>query len=259
MSCFVDMKKIAILGSGWLGLPLAKELSKSFEIKLSTRSKIKLEKLNFKSIKPYLIDIDELKNVDEFLNVEILIINITSKNIDSFENFSKILENSCIKNIIYISTTSVYKLCNSYVKEEDSQNYSNSEFLKIEKALLDSNKNITILRFGGLIGYDRNLVKFFQNKPVINSKAPVNMLHRDDAIEIIKYIILKNEFGDIFNCCSSSHPTKKDFYTHCANVSDYNLPQFDEKLYDYKIVDNRKLKDKTGYKYIYDDLLEVRF
>lgn len=46
------MESLSILGSGWLGLPLAKELSSKYEIKLSTTTDKKTDILIFKNITP---------------------------------------------------------------------------------------------------------------------------------------------------------------------------------------------------------------
>lgn len=162
--------------------------------------------------------------------------------------------------MIFISSTSVYKDCNSSVKEDDASCYSDSELLKIENLFLELDAvETTVLRFGGLVGYDRNLVKFFQNRTVSNSKAFINMIHRDDCIGIIREILDKDIFGEVFNCCASTHPTKVEFYTYCARISDHNVPHFDDEMYHYKIVDNGKLKEKLNYKFIYDDMLNIKF
>jgi len=255
------MGSLSILGSGWLGLPLAKELSNKYDIKLSTTTDSKVDKLIYKNITSYLIDIDNISNnIKSFFNSDVLIVNIPSKNVESFKKLIEKIKSSPIKKVIFISSTSVYKDCNSYVKEEDTSCYGDSELLKIEDLFLKlEDIKTTILRFGGLIGYDRNLVKFFQNRTVSNSKAPLNLIHRDDCIEIIKQIIQKDIYGEIFNCCASTHPTKVEFYTYCADISNFEVPHFDDELYHYKIIDNEKLKKVLAYEYIHDDLLNIKF
>ena len=55
--------------------------------------------------------------------------------------------------------------------------------------------NTTVIRFGGLIGYDRMPGKFLTGKKDLpNGDAPVNLIHRDDCVQII-YQIIKNEKG----------------------------------------------------------------
>ena len=243
------MKKISILGSGWLGLPLALELSKKYHIKLSTTTVSKTKRLKAQNIIPYIVNIDDGIFNEEFLNSDILIVNIPSKNIEAFSGFVKKLELSSIKKVIFISSTSVYK---NTSKE--------NALLKIESFFTElKNSQTTILRFSGLIGYDRNLVKHFQTKTVPNSKSLVNMIHRDDCINIIHEVIKKDIYDDVFDCCASTHPTKEEFYTYCSEISEYSLPQFDHQKGDDKVIDNQKLKDILAYEFIYDDLLSIKY
>ena len=113
------MKKISILGCGWLGLPLAKSLiEKGFSIKGSTTSEEKLQVLQNAGIQPFLISIKFDKVVGDVVNFlnesDILIIDIPpdlrSGNTESFIEKMKqsipFLEKSSIKKIIFVSPTS---------------------------------------------------------------------------------------------------------------------------------------------------------
>jgi nucleoside-diphosphate-sugar epimerase len=243
------MHSISILGSGWLGFSLAKELSAKYDIKLSTKTKSKIADLVFKNIEPYLIDIDNLsQTIEEFLESDILIINIPSKNIEAFKNLAQYIEKSQIKKLIFISSTSICR--------DDK-----SPLLSIEKIFQDMDKKTTILRFGGLIGYGRNPANFFKNNKIVpNPQTPVNMIHRDDCISIIKEILKQDVFDEVFNCCSPTHPTKKEFYTHCAISSGLPIPLFDtvENKEGYTIIPIEKLQNKLNYKFIHLDLMKIK-
>ncbi len=243
------MKTISILGSGWLGLSLALELSKQYHIKLSTRTIGKLKSLEAKNITPYLVDIDKItQTIEAFLEGDILIINIPSKNIEVFKKLARYIEKSQIKKLIFISSTSVYR--------DDK-----SPLLEIEKIFQDRDRKTTIVRFGGLIGYGRNPANFFKNNKIVpNSQTPVNMIHRDDCIGIIKEILEKDVFDEVFNCCSPSHPTKKEFYTHCAISSGLPIPLFDavKNKRQYAIIPIDQLQNKLNYQFIHPDLMKIK-
>ncbi len=253
------MTSISILGSGWLGLALAKELSKQYNIKLSTTKREKLSILEDKNTAPFLIDINNInENIKSFLDSSILIVNITSKDTASFEKLLKFTADSSIKKVIFISSTSVYQNCSCTVKEDDKELYSDSPLLDIENIFLGSPYfKTTILRFAGLFGYDRNPAKFFKNGRTVKApESPVNMIHRDDCINIIKEILQKDIFGETFNCCASSHPSKKEFYSHFAKISNLPAPDFEKNTKEeFKIVENSKLLKKLNYTFIHDDLL----
>ena len=243
------MKTISILGSGWLGLPLATSLSQTYKINLSTRTKEKKESLKTKAINTFLVDIDTdylAQDINKFLQSDVLIINIPSKNIDGFKKLIKYILLSSVKRIIFISSTSV---CNN----------ATSSLKTIEELFEETDLKTTILRFGGLFGYSRNPANFFKNgRTVKNPNAPVNMIHRDDCVGIILEIIRQDIFDELFNCCSPSHPSKKEFYTYCAASSGLEIPIFDtvndESMY--KIISSDKLISQVNYKFIYPDLLK---
>ena len=80
----MNQNKIAILGCGWLGLPLAKKLiSKNFIVRGSTTSKDKISVLKNENIEPFLItldkEFDEKKLIQFLKNIDVLIINIPPK------------------------------------------------------------------------------------------------------------------------------------------------------------------------------------
>ncbi len=101
------LERISILGSGWLGLPLAIELNQQgYQVKASSRSEERLSQVKQAGISAYIYDIESAENDSDFLQADILIINITSKNIDAFSKLIKNIENSIIKKVLFISSTS---------------------------------------------------------------------------------------------------------------------------------------------------------
>ena len=249
---------ISILGCGWLGLSLALKLrSKGYSIKGSTTSKIKIAKLESNGLQPFIIDLSnresEFKN---FLNSEVLIIAIPSKNIAGFKNLIFHIENSKIKNILFISSTSVYPNSNSIVTENSL--IKKNPLSEIE-LLFKTNTNFksTILRFGGLIGYDRKPGNFFKNGKAINyPDAFINLIHRDDCIQIIKELIAKNIWNKTLNACTDTHPKKRDFYTKEFKKEGRNNPTFKEFFpNEYKIINSDLLKSILNYKFIHSDLM----
>ena len=250
---------ISILGCGWLGLPLALTLTKNgYSIKGSTTSEIKVELLNNNGVQPFIIDLSNRESeFEEFLNSEVLIIAIPSKNIVGFKNLISHIQNSKIKNILFISSTSVYPNSNSIITEENL--IHKTPLYEIEM-LFKTNTNFksTILRFGGLIGYDRKPGNFFKNGKIINHPdAFVNLIHRDDCIQIIKEIIAKNIWSKTLNACTDTHPKKRDFYTKEFRKEGRNNPIFNELASnEYKIINSDQLKKILNYNFIYSDLMK---
>ena len=93
-----------------------------------------------------------------------------------------------------MSSTSVFSDEDKVVTEETLPNpntESGKQLLQCEKLLQDnSHFETTILRFGGLIGEDRNPIHFLAGRSNIeNPDAPINLIHQEDCIGIILKII----------------------------------------------------------------------
>ena len=250
---------ISILGCGWLGLPLAKVLSKKgYSIKGSTTSENKMEVLKSNNIDPFIVDLNKSEfKITNFLSSEVLIIAIPSKNVVGFKNLLLQIEKSNIKKVIFISSTSVYHNSNDVVTEESE--IKKTPLSEIE-SLFKSNTSFkaTIIRFSGLIGYDRKPGKFFKNGKIIqNPEGFINLIHRDDCLQIIEKIIELNIWNETLNASTDTNPSRREFYTKEFAKEKRNSPIFNEQsLNEYKIVSNEKLKNVLSYKFKYSDLMD---
>jgi nucleoside-diphosphate-sugar epimerase len=239
------MKQISILGCGWLGFPLAKALlKKEFSVNGSTTSKEKLKILENSGINPFIITLSEHEttgDVSEFLaNSKILIIDIPPKLrglekenfVSKIKNIIPFVEKSSVEKVLFISSTSVYNDHDLIVTEEtipkpDSE--GGVQLLEVEETLQTNiHFKTTILRFAGLIGEDRNPVKFLAGrKNIENQNAPINLIHQKDCIGIILKIIENDCWNETFNAATPYHPTRKTYYTQKAMEQNLILPEFD--------------------------------
>lgn len=275
--------KVSILGCGWLGFPLAKKLIEiGFEVKGSTTSENKLAVLKSNKIAPYLLELteDNINDcISDFLNdSEILIIDIppglrkiaddtTEKTfVNKIKNLIPFIEKSTIKKMLFISSTSVYAdtAAISTVTEESvlhPDKESGKQLVVVENLLRNnSNFQTTIIRFGGLIGEDRNIAKMLAGKTnVANADAPINLIHQEDCIgiicEILKQVQLDKVWNETFNAVSPIHPTRKKYYTEKAKQLHLIAPIFSENETNVgKIVSSEKLETILGYRFIKLDL-----
>lgn len=251
-------QRISILGCGWLGLSLAVDLiDKGYRVNGSTTSISKISKLEAKGITPFVIDIsDKDANISDFLNSDILIIAITSKNSNDIKNLIKKIEKSEVRKVLFVSSTSVYSNTNEIVTEETHTN--NSPLAQIEKLFITNPIfESTIIRFGGLFGYDRKPGNFFKSgKKIENPEGYINFIHKDDCVQIIEQIIKKNIWNEVLNACSDSHPTRREFYLNEFKKVGRPTALFNERSENnYKIVNSQKMKSLLDYEFKYADLI----
>ncbi len=265
------MKKISILGAGWLGSPLALQLkSNGHELKVSTTSSEKISFFDANQIESYVIRIGSSNNTDNLpkllTDTDILIITIPpgrSQQVEEnyVEKIKKIIpfiEQHGIKEVIYTSSTTVYLSQKGDVTEETPIvpiSEMDQQIIEIENLLLNNkNFNATILRLGGLIGEDRHPVHFIIKKDVIaDANNPVNMIHRKDIIRFFEKIIENEIPNDIFNIVAPINLNRRDFYTKEASKLGLTpLPNFtDNPNADQRKVIGKKITKKYGLNYLY--------
>jgi nucleoside-diphosphate-sugar epimerase len=274
-----EREKIAILGCGWLGLPLAKSLlSKDYEVKGSTTSESKLEVLKNAGISPFQIQLEAnqiIGNMEDFLKeIDVLVIDIppglrkevSASNEMTFVNKVKTLipfiEKSGVQKVIFVSSTSVYGDSFPIVEitEETKPNpdTESGKQLFIAETLLQSNPHFktTVIRFGGLLGEDRHPVKFLAGRThVENPDAPVNMIQREDCIGVIEKALDfarddNWEWNQTFNAVAPQHPTRKAYYHKKAENLNLPLPTFAEHSESKgKIISSKKVEIVLGYSF----------
>jgi nucleoside-diphosphate-sugar epimerase len=274
-----NREKIAILGCGWLGLPLAKSLlSKGYEIKGSTTSESKLEVLKNAGISPFQIQLEEhqvIGTIEDFLKeTDVLVIDIppglrreiSSSQEMTFVNKIKTLipfiEKSGIQKVIFVSSTSVYgdgfPIVEITEETKPNPDTESGKQLAITETLLQSNSHFktTVIRFGGLLGDDRHPIKFLAGRTnVENPHAPVNMIEREDCIGIIEEILKQVqhdnwEWNQTFNAVAPQHPTRKAYYHKKAEIFNLPLPTFAEDSESKgKIISSEKVETILGYSF----------
>jgi nucleoside-diphosphate-sugar epimerase len=205
-------KEIVVAGAGWLGRPLALALKMNHNhVTVLSRSDEQSAFFNAQHIS--LIKLDYLDIEHSKINSEpnkILIICIPP--VPDYSSIIKGLITTLAPSyIIFSSATSVYSQTTGEVTEESSLG-GNPVLEEAEAVIINSGIPYCILRYGGLINEHRNPATHFSGKfNIPNGGAPVNLIHREDIIELIAQVIEKNATG-VFNVVYPNHPTRKEYY-----------------------------------------------
>lgn len=268
---------VSILGCGWLGFPAAIHLlHEGITVKGSTTDPDKLSKLKSAGITPFLINITdrlECADCDLFWNSDILLLNIPPgrSKPDTFSRHTAQV-NTVIRNVIkhgidwviYASSTSVYSKYGGLKDEKDTDPATTSSesgrtLLKCEELLLNRNEfDTTVIRFGGLYGYDRNPVKYLAGKKNLKEgNKPINLIHQDDCIRIIYEIMKQDSRNTIYNAVADDHPPRSEYYKSAAEHYGLEIPEFpDDTRSNYRIVSNEKLKRELDYQFLYPNPMD---
>ncbi|MCF8383931.1 MAG: SDR family oxidoreductase [Chlorobium sp.] len=266
----MQKETISVLGCGWLGLPLAKALvAKGYCLKGSTTREEKLDLLRDSGIEPFLVRLDpemEGEDLTDFLQSDILVVNIPPPRRDDVVEFhiqqiSSLIDalgQSPVRSVLFVSSTSVYPMLNREVSEDDAvdpESSSGQALLHAEEMLLqEPGFQTTVVRFGGLVGYDRSPEKYFgRMTEIAYPDQPMNLIHRDDCVQIMTEIIRLQQWGEVFNACSPLHPRKLDYYSSAAETAGVSLPSpvSAEGPSPFKLVSSRKLAAALNYTFLH--------
>jgi nucleoside-diphosphate-sugar epimerase len=266
------MKTISIIGCGWLGTPLAfRLLQEGYAVKGSTTRADKLPSLKDIGIAPYLISLNpdlQGQKTEEFLEADVLVISIPPRVQKHGEDYHprqieailKAIEKHLQLRVLYTSSTSVYPTEGLDLPEEAAHTAAegaNQTLLKAEALLQEALGNrLTILRCGGLMGYDRISGKWSKGAAVADT--PVNYLHRDDAVAIILQLIEQEKWGRVYNAVSPEHPSRAAIYQKNAAAFGWP-PAATVETSRHKTISPRKLQEELGYSFIYPNPLDFSY
>lgn len=242
-------EQISIIGCGWLGFPLANYLiSEGYKIKGSTTSPTKLDLLKTHHIDGYLIELNENKILGDIYNFlaqsDTVIINIppglrrnpTKNHVGEISHLVAEIEKQNVKNVLYISSTSVFNDETDFPKitaktEPSALSDSAKQLIYIEEQLINNTSfNTTILRFGGLFDNERHPVNALSGRQHIsNPEAPINLIHKEDCVQIIALILKKKIWNVVLNAVYPSHPNKKTYYSALCEKRNLPAPEFDSQ------------------------------
>ncbi len=226
------IKNISIIGAGWLGAEFAKFLDdKGLDVTITYKN----QKKNVKeSIKQEYFDAGAELQESIITKADIVIIMLTphlgnrkDSTTNILEKYKRIVDkvkNSVDTKVFITSSTSVYPNKTGIYSENFSFSYnegSHSLLIDIENLFMDNIPNCTVLRLGGLIGYDRFPLKYYLKKPVKNAQSPVNYLYRDDFFYYMHKLIFVDDCPQIINMCSPIHYKKEYLFRYYQKKYDY--------------------------------------
>ena len=257
---------ISILGCGWLGFPLAKQLLKlGHTVTGSTTSPGNVNRFLAAGIQPILLKLpapeSDISRLEDFFSADVLLVAIppaihkqgTDFHLNQLESIEVLLPKP--KQLIYISSTSVYpKQAGTYAEAYHltKKNTGNSTLFKAETLLKALRPDCTIVRMGGLMGDDRIPGKRNPGALPPQPKSPVNFIHLDDATGLLAFLIENNITAELINGVAPYHPTRISVYEAAARKAGYPLPKINkgENLEDeHRIIDSEYLIATLEYSF----------
>ena len=247
--------KITIIGSGWIGTPLAEHLhSLGNEVSVTYRTNAPILSADIAVFQSE----DQTEAYKKTISqADYIVFAFPPPRTGSKSHAEICFEAAASANdkckFIFTSTTGIYPNENrSFDENEDLSSYP-TKHLETENTLRTKwQDSLTIIRFAGLVGGNRFPVRSMSaSGKTYNSEETVNLIHLKDVVGIITFAIEEKIPVNLLNACAPNHPKKGDYYTWMANELDIDPPLF-EKGPTGKII-RSDLSISLGYEYCYAD------
>lgn len=268
------MKKVSIIGLGWLGMPLALSLAgRGYIVAGSKTTQDGVEAARMTGVDAYPLVMNpspecEAEDWEQLLNCDVLIITLPAsrdpEQADIYRQSVQLLVDSAlskqISRIIFISSTSVYGSGEGEITEASSlkpERVSGNALVSIENWLHDMpHLQVDILRLAGLVGPDRHPGRFLSGKQELpEGNCGVNLVHQEDVIAAIQLLLKQPQGGHVYNLCAPLHPRKQDYYPQMAKKLGVPPPQFTptDRTSLGRIINGQKICRELGFEYRFED------
>lgn len=268
------MKKVAIIGLGWLGMPLALALtargwqvtgSKTTPDGVEAARRCGIEAVQLQLTPEIACDAEDLATL---LDADALVVTLpasrTAEGGDSYMQAVQNVVDSALANqvphIIFTSSTSVYGGGSGVMTESSAlqpETVAGKTLAELESWLHDlPGTQVDILRLAGLVGPSRHPGRFLAGKSgLTNGAHGVNLVHLDDVVSAILLLLQSPAGGRVFNLCASQHPARADFYPAVSRQLGLTPPTFVpcDGTDTGKLIDGSRICDALGFTYRYDD------
>lgn len=257
------MKRVSIIGIGWLGSFIAKSLTERgylvFGTVRSDKKKKELQKYT-ECVEKYALgdDLELNAELNSIAEVGFFVLTIPPSGSVEYEKevselIDFLLKKSPTAAFIYLSSTSVYGEQAGMISEKSSILPITTNAVKIVavEEKIKKIKNNSILRLGGLVGGERHPAYYLSGKESSRSNTPVNLVHQEDIVRLINGIIEDEIPYGLYNVCSPDHPFKATYYKWVAQQKKIPPPYFlkEEEKMD-KVVTCEALKE-TNFQFKY--------
>lgn len=234
-----------------------KLLSKGVSVWATTSSHFKINELQSLGIQAFHIDFSQEKSLlprldDQLFDAVIITIPPGGREVlQSIALHQKIADWTCgleTEQIIYCSSTSVYEKEEGELVEEDAN--PNGLIGRLEQVYRTINKRTAILRFGGLIGKDRNPVVYLAKKEKFEKPMGfVNFTTIYEAMDAIE-LVLQQKLSETYNVVNTDHPIRYEYYSAEAARRGLTLPIADTTdVSQGKLISSAFFERTTGYKF----------
>ena len=228
-------KAVGILGCGWLGEPLARQLAGAgYRVRGSSTRASKLPGLRAQGIESFQLELTPSGfdgEIEAFLlGLDVLVFNIPpglrrnpgADYVGQVGHLIRSLRQAELPRLIYVSSTSVYGRFQGEVDETTlpmPDTESGKQLLEAEARVWEDHirRSTLIVRFGGLLGPGRHPAEMLSGRTGLTGGSdPVNLIRLHEALHILRLALERSDWEGVVNAVHPEHPPKAEFYSREA-------------------------------------------
>jgi nucleoside-diphosphate-sugar epimerase len=274
--------RVLIVGCGYVGAPLGAALVEAGHSVVGLRRSTEaFDSLRAAGIEPVLADVTDLESLRRVSGPFDWVVNTVASGgggedayrevyLEGTRNLLNWLGSMSPSRMVYTSSTGVYGQDNGSVVKETSPTEPVAPTARVlvetEHLLLDAATQYfpaVILRVAGIYGPGRGhwFKQYLANEVRIpgTGQRILNMIHRDDLVQIILAALQSGRDGEIYNAVDDEPVTMIQFFRWLSETLGKNMPPFvpdegdasSKRGVTNKRVSNRKIKMELGARYLY--------
>jgi nucleoside-diphosphate-sugar epimerase len=272
------MKKVSIIGLGWLGEATGMLLqTQGYQVLGSSTRSEKVGLLREKGLDTVHFALDpDPKGIDyqRLFESEILVVTLPPRSrqgdgeayLQQLASLRDLITVTEVKQVLFISSTGIYPNENKvvpYTEEEVSESTAGNAILYRAEVLMgtSSRYDLTVLRMGGLMGEDRIPGTYFSGREQVVGHTRVNFIHQTDAARMVVWVINQGLWNQTFNGVAPEHPLRREVYQHNASALGIPLPASFQDATDEEVgrlISSEKMLS-TGFTFEYPDPLTFSY
>jgi nucleoside-diphosphate-sugar epimerase len=272
------MKKVSIIGLGWLGEATGMLLqAQGYQVLGSSTRSEKVGLLREKGLDAVHFALDpDPKGIDyqRLFESEILVVTLPPRSrqgdgeayLQQLASLRDLISGTEVKQVLFISSTGIYPNENKvvpYTEEEVSESTAGNTILYRAEVLMgtSSSYDLTVLRMGGLMGADRIPGTYFSGREQVVGHTRVNFIHQTDAAGMIAWVIRQGLWNQTFNGVAPEHPLRREVYQRNSSALGIPLPaSFQEATEEDggRLISSEKIVS-TGFTFEYPDPLTFSY
>ncbi len=273
------MKKVSIIGLGWLGEATGLLLqSQGYQVLGSSTRLEKVEilrKRGLDAVQFSLTPAPEGTDYSRLFDSEIMVVTLPPRSrqgdgelyLQQLASLRELITRSSVKQLIFISSTGIYpnESKSSLYTEAEPINTSNAGNLVLHQAeaLMESPSSyqLTVLRMGGLMGADRIPGTYFSGKEQVVGHTRVNFIHQADAARMVAWVINQGLWNQTFNGVAPEHPFRREVYANNSSTLGILPPVSYQDAADEKVgrwISSEKIRD-TGFTFDFPNPLDFTY